>query len=55
MKCTVNANNVIFYNGVINTITDAALIFIPLPAIWTLRLCKRQKMGLTGIFLVGFL
>jgi hypothetical protein len=54
-ECGVNPNKVIFYSGVINTVTDAALLFIPAPAIWALRLEKRQKIGLTGIFAVGFL
>lgn len=38
-----------------NIITDLAMLVLPMPVVWRLKMPKRQKMALTGIFLVGSL
>ncbi|KAI4228432.1 MAG: hypothetical protein L6R36_001623 [Xanthoria steineri] len=41
--------------GSINTITDFALLAMPIPILWRLRTGKPQKLLLTGIFTVGLI
>jgi len=41
--------------GVFAVIADLALFVLPLPIIFGLRLSPKKKMGITLIFLVGFL
>jgi len=56
LKCSIDTTQVMFVNGIVNTVTDAALLLIPLPAIWSLKLeTKQKRIGLTAIFLVGIL
>jgi len=38
-----------------NIFTDVILLAMPIPIIWRLHLPKEQKMGLSGIFLLGHL
>ena len=41
------------YLSVPNIVTDVAILILPLPMIWQLKLSKSQKLGLTGVFLTG--
>jgi hypothetical protein len=36
-----------------NLVTDVAMLALPLPAIWTLKMSRGQKVGLTLTFLTG--
>ena len=46
-----------YYRGVTasNLGLDIIALCLPLPMIWRLQLSRRQKLGLTGIFLLGSL
>lgn len=39
--------------GIMNVITDAMVIGLPLPHIWKLKLNMQKKIGLTSVFGVG--
>lgn len=39
--------------GVFNVVSDLYLILIPLPAVWSLQLPLRRKIGLAAMFLTG--
>ena len=41
--------------GISNLILDVLFIALPIPAIWDLKLAKKIKVSLTGIFLLGIL
>ena len=51
--CSVDSYRFFYGNSTPNIITDILLILTPLPAIWALRLELRQKISLSGIFLLG--
>ncbi|PVH94791.1 hypothetical protein DM02DRAFT_538717 [Periconia macrospinosa] len=51
--CTVDSYKFFYGNSTPNIITDILLMLAPLPAIWTLHLEFRQKVSLSGIFLLG--
>lgn len=46
-----------FYYGlqIPNIVTDAMILFMPMHAVWGLPISRAQKLGLSGIFIVGFL
>ncbi|MCJ1254964.1 hypothetical protein MMC24_002780 [Lignoscripta atroalba] len=39
--------------GVANVLSDFYLLFIPIPAIWSLQLPTRKKIGVSSIFMTG--
>ena len=39
--------------GILNLLTDIAIIILPMPWLWTLQLPITKKIGLTGIFGIG--
>ncbi|KAL1835764.1 hypothetical protein VTJ49DRAFT_6094 [Mycothermus thermophilus] len=41
--------------GVFNIVTDVFIITLPLPTVWGLKMSTATKLGLTGVFVVGFL
>jgi hypothetical protein len=41
--------------GVVNVVSDLYLILLPLPAVWSLNLPLRKKLGVSMIFLTGFM
>ena len=40
-------------NAGINILTDFAIVILPIPVIQGLNLCKRQKIALMSIFIIG--
>lgn len=38
-----------------NITTDLVMLVLPLPVVWRLQIPKRQKLALTGIFILGSL
>ena len=54
-NCPVDSNKYFDGNAIPNIITDAAILVLPLPFIWTLQLRRAQKVALTGIFTLGLL
>ncbi|VUC29857.1 unnamed protein product [Clonostachys rosea] len=56
-KCTLKTQN-FFVMTVLNVITDAAILYVPLPLLWTLRVPIRQKFVIgillsSGIFVIA--
>lgn len=41
--------------GAFNIVTDIIILTLPLPTIWSLKMATPAKLGLTGVFLVGFM
>jgi hypothetical protein len=39
--------------GIPNTIHDISMLIVPAPAVWQLQMPRKQKMAVTGVFLVG--
>ncbi|KAF2231452.1 hypothetical protein EV356DRAFT_290277 [Viridothelium virens] len=52
-RCSIDQNAYYDGNAIPNIITDAAILVLPLPFIWTLKLRRTQKVALTGIFALG--
>lgn len=50
-------NLVMFFrwNGICNLIIDVLILLLPLPMVWRLRVPSRQRLELSGIFLLGLL
>lgn len=42
-------------NAASTILTDIIILFLPLPQVWSLRLKRREKIGLTAAFSLGFL
>ncbi|QSZ32974.1 hypothetical protein DSL72_002558 [Monilinia vaccinii-corymbosi] len=45
---------VITATGIVNIISDLFLVALPLPAVWNLHLTRRKKLGVSAMFLTGF-
>lgn len=43
----------VWVNAVGTLVTDIAILLLPLPALWKLKLPRAQKVALLGIFLIG--
>lgn len=43
----------VWVNAVGTLVTDIAILLLPLPALWKLKLPRTQKWALLGIFLIG--
>jgi hypothetical protein len=41
--------------GAFNIITDIIIITLPLPTVWALKMSTANKLGMTGVFLVGLM
>ncbi|OJJ00155.1 hypothetical protein ASPVEDRAFT_149127 [Aspergillus versicolor CBS 583.65] len=41
------------WNGLANLLLDVLMLVLPLPMVWRMRTSRRQKVLLTGIFLMG--
>lgn len=39
--------------AVINTVLNGAVLILPIPMLWTLRITLHQKVGVCGIFMLG--
>lgn len=57
LKCTFKMQN-FYVSTVLNVLTDAAVLAIPLPLLWTLQVPKRQKIALvlmlcSGMFVIA--
>ena len=53
-KCQ-NIEKAALGTGISNLILDVLFIALPIPVIWDLKLPKKSKLSLTGIFLLGIL
>ena len=43
------------WNGICNLLIDFLILLLPLPMVWRLNVASRQKLELSGIFLLGLL
>ena len=41
--------------AMLNIVIDFVIIVLPLPTIWSLQLPRRQKLALSGVFMLGML
>ena len=53
-KCQ-NIEKAALSTGISNLILDVLFVALPIPVIWDLKLPKRIRVSLTGIFLLGIL
>ncbi|PSN72084.1 hypothetical protein BS50DRAFT_544407 [Corynespora cassiicola Philippines] len=51
-KC-VNRGAIYITTAVVGIVTDVILLAIPIPLIWRLQMPLKQKIGLTGMFVIG--
>ena len=49
----INLDDVILVCSSFNIATDVAILILPMPQLWRLKITKRQKLQLTFIFLLG--
>ncbi|KAI4151739.1 MAG: hypothetical protein LQ341_000844 [Variospora aurantia] len=54
-KCPIKPYDVQNIHGFCNIITDFALLFLPLPLVWQLRVSGKKKLGLVVVFGTGIL
>lgn len=43
------------WNGICNLLLDFLVLVLPIPMVWRLKIASRQKLELSGIFLLGLL
>ncbi|KAI9833366.1 MAG: hypothetical protein M1826_007464 [Phylliscum demangeonii] len=48
-----NHDWLLIFFGVLNVITDFAVLILPLPIVWSLHLPRRQKLALMALFMTG--
>ncbi|KAF5003129.1 hypothetical protein FDECE_10320 [Fusarium decemcellulare] len=53
-KCRPHQTTLWYINGVINIVSDVAILILPLPVVWKLNFPRTQKILLSGIFGLGF-
>ncbi|KAI1326457.1 hypothetical protein F5Y16DRAFT_421762 [Xylariaceae sp. FL0255] len=53
-RCTVGTHSYVLGVAIPNIITDAFVVLLPLPYVWTLKLRMSQRLALGGIFFLGF-
>jgi hypothetical protein len=51
----VNTLDLLTVFTVTDIVTDFIIILMPVPLIWRLQMPKNKKIGITGIFMIGFL
>ncbi|KAL6405978.1 hypothetical protein AUP68_10533 [Ilyonectria robusta] len=49
----INFLKVTIFSGVMNTVTDAIILLLPIMILWGLSMPKRQKIGVTMIMMTG--
>ena len=51
-KC-INSFDWLMAEGGITILTDIALLVMPMPMVWKLKISQQQKIALSGVFLLG--
>jgi hypothetical protein len=54
-KQCISVGQLFIGHAVVNIVTDLAILILPIPAIWCMRLEVRQKAIVSVIFLIGSL
>lgn len=49
----INFYALILTEGILTILTDVALLIIPMPLVWNLKIPRRQKLAVSGILLLG--
>ena len=49
----VNTDEVVLVCGVFNFATDLAILILPMPELWKLKITRKQKLQITFLFLLG--
>ena len=52
-KCLINLTTFYLWNAFANMLTDIIILCVPLPIIWKLQMPRKQKLAISGIFLLG--
>ena len=53
--CSIGSKPVNLVGGIVNVCSDLFILLLPMLAIWSLQLPVRKKIGITTIFLTGFM
>ncbi len=53
-KCNPSAQGAQI-SGIINVFIDFTILIMPLPMIWVLQISKKQKIAVSGVFLLGLM
>jgi len=54
-RCPIDVLMHLIVSGVLNAVTDAAILILPLRMIWRLNVSRRKKVGMSVVFGVGVL
>lgn len=49
----INYGTVTLVIGILNVIFDFAILGLPMPMLWKLRMSTRRKIWLSGVFAIG--
>ena len=49
----IKVGEVMLVLGIFNSITDVAILIMPMPELWKLRITRKQKLQITFTFLLG--
>ncbi|CAH0052422.1 unnamed protein product [Clonostachys solani] len=52
-KCDVNQIKFYYGNAIPTIVTDLAMVLLPIPYVWRLKMPKPQKIALAGILMIG--
>lgn len=53
-KCVKAAPALIAFSA-FNVFSDVVILLLPIPIVWNLKVSRRQKVSLSGVFLLGVL
>ncbi|KAI9678962.1 MAG: hypothetical protein M1829_001947 [Trizodia sp. TS-e1964] len=49
----INFDFALTFSSTFNMVSDFAILILPLPVVWTLKISRRKKVILTGVFCIG--
>ena len=53
--CSIGNKPINFAGGIVNVCNDLFILVLPMPAIWSLQIPIRKKIGITMMFLTGLM
>ena len=51
----LDTSHILLAGSLLNIFTNVIIVILPIPIVWMLQVSRRQKMGLTALFLLGSL
>ena len=54
MKCNRSARGAQI-SGIVNIFIDITILISPLPMVWGLQMSKKQKIAVSGVFMLGLM